>query len=219
MAIFIRYKIVFCWNENKIIEFSAPYNPIGNVEVLYPGTWYVTEIDGMHRRKYDRKPADDESLIVPTPVQNSVSEVSYWCSYVVFIVTGNIVTRYSTCLTMLSNAEHCFTMLHKSPQCLTILHNAWNCSTMLHNTQQCLTMLHNASQSFTMFKIAQQCLAMQAMLKLCRSVFKTQGLCRISILLSLWHGAFCISYKTPIFQTIPKKSKQFEPEHLLKINL
>ncbi|XP_046327522.1 hydroxymethylglutaryl-CoA synthase 1-like [Haliotis rufescens] len=53
----------------------APYNPIGNVEVLYPGTWHVTEIDGMHRRKYDRKPADDESLIVPTPVQNSVSEV------------------------------------------------------------------------------------------------------------------------------------------------
>ncbi|KAH9489821.1 Hydroxymethylglutaryl-CoA synthase, cytoplasmic [Bulinus truncatus] len=32
----------------------APYNPVGSVSVLFPGTWYLTEVDNMHRRKYER---------------------------------------------------------------------------------------------------------------------------------------------------------------------
>ncbi|XP_064595779.1 hydroxymethylglutaryl-CoA synthase 1-like [Liolophura sinensis] len=34
----------------------APYTPVGNTENLFNGTWYLTEVDEMHRRKYERKP-------------------------------------------------------------------------------------------------------------------------------------------------------------------
>ncbi|XP_064604859.1 hydroxymethylglutaryl-CoA synthase 1-like [Liolophura sinensis] len=34
----------------------APYTPVGNREALFEGTWYLTEVDQMHRRKYERKP-------------------------------------------------------------------------------------------------------------------------------------------------------------------
>ncbi|PVD23118.1 hypothetical protein C0Q70_16381 [Pomacea canaliculata] len=40
---------------------QAPYNPIGSVNVLFPGTWYVTAIDSMHRRKYERRPLSQSS--------------------------------------------------------------------------------------------------------------------------------------------------------------
>ncbi|BFZ00092.1 hypothetical protein BsWGS_03130 [Bradybaena similaris] len=30
----------------------APYNPVGSVSALFPGTWYLTDVDSMHRRKY-----------------------------------------------------------------------------------------------------------------------------------------------------------------------
>lgn len=33
----------------------APYVPVGNVSVLSPGTWYLSEVDSMHRRKYSRQ--------------------------------------------------------------------------------------------------------------------------------------------------------------------
>lgn len=34
----------------------APYTPVGSTEGLFPGTWFLTEVDTMHRRKYDRVP-------------------------------------------------------------------------------------------------------------------------------------------------------------------
>lgn len=34
----------------------APYKPVGNIEDLFPGTWYVADIDDKYRRKYDMKP-------------------------------------------------------------------------------------------------------------------------------------------------------------------
>ncbi|KAK3091985.1 hypothetical protein FSP39_024243 [Pinctada imbricata] len=36
---------------------AAPYTPTGSVDHLFPGTWYLTSIDNMHRRKYERKPS------------------------------------------------------------------------------------------------------------------------------------------------------------------
>ncbi|UYV69413.1 HMGCS1, partial [Cordylochernes scorpioides] len=39
----------------------APYTPLGRVEDLYPGTFYLTRVDEMHRRNYERKP------MVPPP--------------------------------------------------------------------------------------------------------------------------------------------------------
>ncbi|CAG5125224.1 unnamed protein product [Candidula unifasciata] len=30
----------------------APYKPVGSVSVLFPGTFYLTDVDSMHRRKY-----------------------------------------------------------------------------------------------------------------------------------------------------------------------
>lgn len=34
---------------------TAPYQPSGSVEVLFPGTYYLTEIDDLRRRYYDRR--------------------------------------------------------------------------------------------------------------------------------------------------------------------
>ncbi|KAI0224663.1 Hydroxymethylglutaryl-CoA synthase, cytoplasmic [Lamellibrachia satsuma] len=34
----------------------APYTPVGSIDDIFPGTWYVTHIDEMHRRTYERKP-------------------------------------------------------------------------------------------------------------------------------------------------------------------
>ena len=36
--------------------FVAPYTPTQTTEHLFPGTWYLTDIDNKHRRKYQRKP-------------------------------------------------------------------------------------------------------------------------------------------------------------------
>ncbi|XP_068236177.1 hydroxymethylglutaryl-CoA synthase 1 [Palaemon carinicauda] len=35
---------------------KAPYTPVGKVESLFPGTWYLTQIDEAHRRQYKRRP-------------------------------------------------------------------------------------------------------------------------------------------------------------------
>lgn len=35
---------------------AAPYTPTQTTEHLFPGTWYLTDIDNKHRRKYQRKP-------------------------------------------------------------------------------------------------------------------------------------------------------------------
>lgn len=36
--------------------FVAPYTPVGSVDTLFPGTWYLTKVDDMHRRQYERSP-------------------------------------------------------------------------------------------------------------------------------------------------------------------
>lgn len=35
---------------------KAPYTPVGSVDTLFPGTWYLTKVDDMHRRQYERSP-------------------------------------------------------------------------------------------------------------------------------------------------------------------
>lgn len=35
---------------------TAPYTPVGSTDGLFPGTWFLTEVDSMYRRKYDRVP-------------------------------------------------------------------------------------------------------------------------------------------------------------------
>lgn len=50
---------------NKVMQLredthhQAPYTPVGSVDDLFPGTWYLTQIDSMHRRTYARKPISD----------------------------------------------------------------------------------------------------------------------------------------------------------------
>jgi len=34
----------------------VPFQPAGEVESMFPGTWYLTQIDEKHRRTYDRVP-------------------------------------------------------------------------------------------------------------------------------------------------------------------
>ncbi|XP_050714240.1 hydroxymethylglutaryl-CoA synthase 1-like isoform X2 [Eriocheir sinensis] len=35
---------------------KASYNPVGNIDRLFPGTWYLVRVDEMHRRQYERRP-------------------------------------------------------------------------------------------------------------------------------------------------------------------
>ncbi|XP_076067053.1 hydroxymethylglutaryl-CoA synthase isoform X3 [Oratosquilla oratoria] len=35
---------------------KAPYVPVGDVSILFPGTWYLTGVDDKHRRQYERLP-------------------------------------------------------------------------------------------------------------------------------------------------------------------
>ncbi|XP_063873560.1 hydroxymethylglutaryl-CoA synthase 1-like [Scylla paramamosain] len=35
---------------------KAPYNAVGSIDRLFPGTWYLTKVDEMHRRQYERRP-------------------------------------------------------------------------------------------------------------------------------------------------------------------
>jgi hydroxymethylglutaryl-CoA synthase len=36
-------------------HLKKDFKPVGNTETLFPGTYYLTEIDGMFRRKYEVK--------------------------------------------------------------------------------------------------------------------------------------------------------------------
>ncbi|XP_013399881.1 hydroxymethylglutaryl-CoA synthase 1 [Lingula anatina] len=47
---------------------KAPYTPVGDVEALFPGTWYLTEVDSKHRRKYERKALAQATSIPSSPV-------------------------------------------------------------------------------------------------------------------------------------------------------
>ncbi|XP_071539039.1 hydroxymethylglutaryl-CoA synthase 1 [Panulirus ornatus] len=35
---------------------KAPYTPVGSIDVLFPGTWYLTHVDEKYRRQYERRP-------------------------------------------------------------------------------------------------------------------------------------------------------------------
>eukprot|EP00092_Neocalanus_flemingeri_P028609 GFUD01031066.1.p1 GENE.GFUD01031066.1~~GFUD01031066.1.p1 ORF type:complete len:483 (+),score=100.87 GFUD01031066.1:230-1678(+) len=41
---------------------SAPFVPVGSVSGMFPGTWYLTSTDDMHRRLYDRVPMGPPAL-------------------------------------------------------------------------------------------------------------------------------------------------------------
>lgn len=57
-----------------IFLFLAPYNPVGPISVLFPGTWYLTEVDSMHRRKYQRRPLilGDQGDVCMAEVSNNI---------------------------------------------------------------------------------------------------------------------------------------------------
>jgi len=38
------------------VHHKAPYSPVGNTDLLFNGTYYLEEVDEMHRRKYAQKP-------------------------------------------------------------------------------------------------------------------------------------------------------------------
>jgi len=42
----------------------APYTPVASTEHLFPGTWYLVDVDDKHRRRYDRVPLSPEKSCV-----------------------------------------------------------------------------------------------------------------------------------------------------------
>ena len=47
----------------------APYKPVGSREALHPGTFFLTEVDDKHRRKYERVPPKPDKAGLP-PLSN-----------------------------------------------------------------------------------------------------------------------------------------------------
>lgn len=52
---------------------QAPYTPVGSVDQLFPGTWYLTAVDEMHRRSYKRLPLLDSNGKPPMAVLKEMS--------------------------------------------------------------------------------------------------------------------------------------------------
>lgn len=50
MSILATINIYYC----TICFVLAPYTPVGPIEGMTPGTWYLTAVDDMHRRTYKR---------------------------------------------------------------------------------------------------------------------------------------------------------------------
>lgn len=64
-----------CMKLREETHHLAPYKPVGSIDHLFPGTWYLTEIDGMHRRKYERRPASSSSSASAAGADVSMAEV------------------------------------------------------------------------------------------------------------------------------------------------
>ncbi|KAL1439426.1 hypothetical protein MTO96_010243 [Rhipicephalus appendiculatus] len=58
---------------------QAPYTPVGPLEDLFPGTWYLASVDSMHRRHYQRLPlatANGKAPVATTLKEFNNSEVT-----------------------------------------------------------------------------------------------------------------------------------------------
>nr|XP_054763979.1 hydroxymethylglutaryl-CoA synthase 1-like [Lytechinus pictus] len=52
----------------------AKYNPQGSIEDLFPGTWYLTYVDEMHRRQYNRSPISQQAVDNQQIIQETLKE-------------------------------------------------------------------------------------------------------------------------------------------------
>ena len=55
----------------------APYTPVGSTEDLFPGTYYITNVDDKHRRTYVRTPLVSKSappVIHHSPLRQAASQ-------------------------------------------------------------------------------------------------------------------------------------------------
>lgn len=52
-------------HEREQAYMKAPFTPKEDLEVLYPGTYYLNEVDSMWRRTYTRKPLGATSTKIP----------------------------------------------------------------------------------------------------------------------------------------------------------
>ena len=75
----------------------APYTPVGSTEDMFPGTWYVTHIDEMHRRTYERKPLKLAGQGQERGLQAADVQVQTLVTVTVYIVicTWNVNTVFS----------------------------------------------------------------------------------------------------------------------------
>ena len=44
---------------------KAPFTPKEHLDVMYPGTYYLNEVDSLWRRSYSRKPLGETSSKIP----------------------------------------------------------------------------------------------------------------------------------------------------------
>lgn len=60
--------VVFVWAYCDVklfclIHFPAKYTPQGSIEDLFPGTWYLTYVDEMQRRQYNRSSVSQQQAV------------------------------------------------------------------------------------------------------------------------------------------------------------
>lgn len=53
---YVWHLVLHVWHLVLHVCFTAPYKPVGDASSLFPGTWFLTEVDDKHRRKYERVP-------------------------------------------------------------------------------------------------------------------------------------------------------------------
>ena len=55
---------------------SAPYSPLRDISELFPGTYYLTGVDAMHRRVYARIPPEEKCLAnLHSPLRTAAADL------------------------------------------------------------------------------------------------------------------------------------------------
>lgn len=67
--------VMYHCNSNYIYP-TAPYSPVGDVSVLFPGTWYLTQVDDKHRRQYSFTDGSKTNGAAESPTAEPVRQIN-----------------------------------------------------------------------------------------------------------------------------------------------
>ena len=68
---------------------------MGSTELLFPGTWYLTHIDDMHRRRYERKPISAEGATKPVMQAADLKKAEMKVTFSAQVVERQVIYIYN----------------------------------------------------------------------------------------------------------------------------